>query len=245
MLSASAIRASANGIHDCLATGEASILSALSTPAGWSSDYPFTVVENEFDFQRRYARVNGLLQWAGLQEHDRVVIVCDTDSMYFASDLEDALVSFEMAIILNCDLSPEALSRRLRATRPDAVLLLTRTAATAIQIPECCAVAITVGAAHLLPSANRFRAFDVFTTRAVPWLGIRGASDEFYVTSAAHLDEDIESPQIYLESSSDGHLVMTLTPEESSPTILPLVRLLTPYPASLFGASAPSATTTQ
>ena len=218
-------------LAECLsgqALGPPGILAALSPLDRRESQFPFVCVENSHDFSRRYARVCGILGHAGIRKSSRVTIICDSSNKYFASDLEDTLLQHSVILLLRDGISQADIGREVAKHEPDAIILVTRRTFPLIAIPPSCRTVITFGAKRQLSAIRSLKVFDVYTTQAVPWIGVRGRRHAFYRTNELFRRSGGGPwPQLYLETDRRNRLIVTTLADEFRSGLLPLVRFVT------------------
>ena len=223
------IRKHAEGLLDCLSAprlwGRDGILDAVSPLTYRPKEFPFTTVENAFDFNRRYSRVHGILADTGVTSNERLLVVCDEANLYFASDLEDVLTKWEVSILIRDHLSAYALLTLLRQLQPQAVLLVTRRPFGHQLIPPSCRSVLTFMGRHSFPRAKNCRLGDVYTRSFFPWMAARREQDPFFRTNEVFLGGD--QPQIFLECDDRKRMLVTALVSENGAPLVPLVRFAT------------------
>lgn len=221
------MREHANGLLDCLSSkafsGDDGILDVTTPLDKKRQGFPFSVAENNHDFQRRYARVHGILTYAGVNDNDRLLIVCDCDNIYFASDLEDVLTKWSVTIIVRDQLPAPQLAQRANQAAPDCIILATRRSFGAEIIPASCRIVVTFMGRHEFPSETKYQTTDVCTESFFPWLAARRVNEEFYLTNEIY-SGGIACPQVYIESAGNQRVNLTnLFPNREKP-LMPLIR---------------------
>lgn len=207
--------------------GQDGVLDAISPVTCRPKEFPFTAVENTFDFDRRHSRVHGILGYAGVARSERLLIVCDAANIYFASDLEDVLTKWEVTIIIRDHLSAQELTTRLKQMEPQSVLLATRRPFGHQLIPPSCRKVLILMGRHSFPYTKRFRTVDVYTRSFFPWMAARRERDAFFRTNEVFLRRSGDEQQVFLECDRTQGLLMTALVSDKSPPLLPLVRFAT------------------
>lgn len=224
------IQKHAKGLYGCLSEsrlwGHDGVLDTVSPIARGRREFPFTSLENAFDFNRRYARVQGILSYAGLKPRERLLILCDAENVYFASDLEDVLTEWEVAILIRDDLAAQELKSQMSELEPNSVMLVTRRPFDFETIPRSCRSVLTFMNRHRPPVANRFACTDVYSCNLLPWMAARRTPTTTYRTNEVYLHNGLR-PQVFIERDRTAQLLLTTLVEQEKGPLIPLVRFVT------------------
>ncbi|MEE9187228.1 MAG: hypothetical protein V3U10_04240 [Bacteroidota bacterium] len=218
----------AGGLLECLSVRDIrsphSVLCELNPFSGVASSFPYTPVENETDCEYRYVRVEAMLKYAGLEKRE-LLILADQPNMYFAADLEHVLFNYAIAIIL-CDGVPaDELAGIAALLQPRSIVVMTSAPIPPEVIPASCRRILTFCNFRSYPARTPFRVFDVYSTHALPWVGIRSQNEVAYRSNELFLDDEGElEVQVHLEKGKNGHLLVTVIADNERSPLLPLVR---------------------